>query len=90
MGLTVIVSGLQDTTVVVSENDAGAEHNISLGSHRQAYLVCIEGSMKVNEVHLRQRDAVAIVANGTEELPLTLKAGSEGSHFMLIELAQSS
>ena len=84
------VLGLQDTTVVVSENDAGIEHNISLGPQRQGYLVCIEGSMDVNEVHLRKRDAVAVIANGTEELPLTLKAGSEGSHFMLIELAKSS
>ena len=73
----------------MSENDAGVEHTISLGPQRQGYLVCIEGSMDVNEVQLRKRDAVEIVANGTEELPLTLKAGSEGSHFMLIELAKS-
>ena len=31
----------------VSESDAGVEHQIVLGARRQAYLVCIEGSLAV-------------------------------------------
>lgn len=31
----------------VSENDAGVQHDITLGAGRQAYLVCAEGSLTV-------------------------------------------
>lgn len=86
-----LVPWLQDTTVFVSENDPGVEHRVALGSKRQGYLVCIEGDLGVeangNEaVHLDTREAVEIRAEG-QELPLALKAGSGGAHFMLIEMA---
>lgn len=38
-----------DANVFVSENDAGFGHEIVLGAGRQAYLVCIEGSMAVGD-----------------------------------------
>ena len=79
---------LQDANVIVSENDAGAEHSIDLGPGRQAYMVCIEGSLDVNDVQLSQRDAVELVAGSSDPMPLTLRSGADGSHFMLIEMQQ--
>jgi quercetin 2,3-dioxygenase len=86
----------QDANVFVSENDPGVEHQIFLGTKRQAYLICIEGSMTVAaqgpseaEETLRSRDAADLVA-GAKEVPLILKAGDEGAHFMLIEMKQQS
>ena len=79
---------MQDANVIVSENDAGIEHSIDLGPGRQAYMVCIEGSLDVNEVQLSQRDAVELVASTSNPLPLTLRSGAGGSHFMLIEMQQ--
>ena len=75
-----------------AENDAGQEHQVTLGPHRQAYLVCIEGGMAVSapqgsETQLAARDAAQLVA-GPKPLHLTLAAGSEGAHFMLIEMQQ--
>jgi quercetin 2,3-dioxygenase len=75
----------QDCNVFVSESDAGKEFDISLGQARQAYLLCLEGSLKVNDVELRHRDAVELVA-GAKALPLKLSAGPKGSHFMIIEM----
>eukprot|EP00891_Asterochloris_glomerata_P005623 jgi/Astpho2/5623/fgenesh1_pm.00079_%23_32_t len=82
------VPSFQDANVIVSENDAGAEHSIDLGPGRQAYMVCIEGSLDVNDVQLSQRDAVELVASKSEPLSLTLRSGGGGSHFMLIEMQQ--
>ena len=79
---------LQDANVIVSENDACAEHSIDLGPGRQAYMVCIEGSLDVNDVQLSQRDAVELVASKSGPLPVTLRSGAGGSHFMLIEMQQ--
>ena len=38
---------LQDANVFVSESDAGVTHDIVLPAGRQAYLLCIEGSLAV-------------------------------------------
>ncbi|KAL4434154.1 hypothetical protein ABPG75_000595 [Micractinium tetrahymenae] len=81
----------QDANVFVSENDAGVQHDITLGAGRQAYLVCMEGSLTVatgeSETHMKQRDAAELVADKKPDY-LSLKAGSEGAHFMLIEMKQ--
>jgi redox-sensitive bicupin YhaK (pirin superfamily) len=75
----------QDCNVFVSESDAGKEFDISLGQGRQAYMLCMEGSLKVNDVELLQRDAAEAVA-GEKVLPMKLSAGPKGSHFMIIEM----
>lgn len=84
----------QDTNVFVSESDAGVEHQVVLGPRRQAYLVCIEGSMQVSgprgePLELTQRDAADLVADRSSPLHLTLAAGAQGAHFMLIEMQSS-
>ena len=79
----------QDANVFVSEADAGVAQQIQLGQTRQAYLVCIEGDVSVNQVELSTRDAIAMVADGTSELPVKLTAGPHGSHFLIIEMQKA-
>ncbi|KAK9909847.1 hypothetical protein WJX75_008338 [Coccomyxa subellipsoidea] len=78
----------QDVNVYVSENDAAVAHDIELGEGRQAYLVAIEGSLDVNGTSLEQRDAAELLS-GSQSTQVTLKSGSQGCHFMLIEMAAS-
>ncbi|PRW58902.1 pirin domain-containing [Chlorella sorokiniana] len=82
----------QDANVFASESDAGVSHDITLAAGRQAYLVCIEGSMTVStsdtEVALSQRDAAELVAD-RKPVYLQLTAGDKGSHFLLIEMKKS-
>ena len=71
----------------MSENDGGVEHHIALAPGRQAYLVCIEGSLNMAHVALCTRDAVEIVnKSDSDPFPLTLKSGADGSHLMIIEM----
>lgn len=76
----------QDANVFVSEAEAGQAFTLSLGVARQAYLLCIEGDLQVNDAALSARDAAELRA-ASATLPLTLRAGPSGSHFMLIEMA---
>jgi redox-sensitive bicupin YhaK (pirin superfamily) len=85
---------LSPTDLHRAENDAGVEHQLALGAGRQAYLVCIEGSMQVlapqgSETTLAARDAAQLEA-GAKPLHLTLTAGREGAHFLLVEMKAGS
>lgn len=52
--------------------------------------MCIEGSLKVNDVALAKRDALeAVNHSDTAGLPLALESGPEGSHFLLIEMQRA-
>lgn len=73
----------------VSEADAGVSQEISLGQSRQAYLICIEGNLTVNDVQLNQRDAVEIVGQESSLFAVKLTAGEKGSHFLLIEMQKA-
>lgn len=81
----------QDATVVVSQADAGLAQEVTLGAGRQAYIVCIEGSMFVEypkgSADLSMREAVEAVGKKDGPLPLKLVAGDEGAHFMVLEMA---
>ncbi|KAK9816980.1 hypothetical protein WJX72_007758 [[Myrmecia] bisecta] len=79
----------QDANVFVSENDAGVQHQVTLGPGRQAYLVTIEGQLEVNGTPLVTRDAAELVAGDKSPYPVTLTAGTEGAHFMLIEMQKA-
>lgn len=80
---------LQDANVFVSEADADVSQEIKLGQNRQAYLICIEGDLAVNEVDLTMRDAIKMVADGGSEFPVKLRAGGQGSHFLFIEMQKA-
>ncbi|KAL0050358.1 hypothetical protein WJX82_009631 [Trebouxia sp. C0006] len=79
----------QDANVFVSEADAGMSQDILLGQDRQAYLICIEGGLAVNEVDLSMRDAIEIVATNSSAFEVKLTAGSQGSHFLMIEMQKA-
>ncbi|GMH34201.1 hypothetical protein BSKO_02035 [Bryopsis sp. KO-2023] len=80
----------QDANVYISESDPGLEYNISLSPQRQAYMVCIEGSMDIGGNTLTERDAIEVVAGDDEKMPLSMKAGEKGMHFLLIEMKKDS
>ena len=73
----------------VSEADAGHEQQIALGPKRQIYMTCIEGSLTVNGERLSRRDAAEVVnKSDSEPLPVSIMAGPEGAHWLLIEMAR--
>lgn len=80
---------MQDANVFVSEADAGVSQEISLRQDRQAYLVCIEGSLAVNDEKLSARDAIEIVAEENCSFPVKLTAGEKGAHFLLMEMQRA-
>ena len=80
----------------VSESDAGVSHDIVLGARRQAYLVCIEGSMAVGtsdtgelSVHMAVAEllgcrwVVGGAACGKDSMPLGHGAASFGMPALL-------
>eukprot|EP00898_Chlorokybus_atmophyticus_P003803 jgi/Chlat1/4423/Chrsp29S04560 len=80
----------QDVNVYISESDAGTPLKFKLNQGRQAYMICAEGSAKVNnDVVLQTRDAVEIRSNGVES-DIDITALDQGAHFMLLEMQESS
>lgn len=80
---------MQDANVFVSEPDAGVSQPITLGPNRQAYLICIEGNLHVNDVALSTRDAVQMISDGSNPFPVGLTAGGQGAHFLFIEMQKA-
>lgn len=78
----------QDVNVFVSENEPDRKYELPLAPGRAAYIININGTLDVNGVQLDRSDAAEAESKGVEALPLTLTAGAEGSHFMVIEMAQ--
>lgn len=60
-----------------------------MDQNRQAYLICVEGDLAVNEVELNIRDAIEIVAHANSPFTVRLTAGETGSHFLLIEMQKA-
>lgn len=89
MAATAVFCCLQDANVFVSEAEAGVSQEISLDQNRQAYLICIEGDLAVNEVELTIRDAIEIVPQESSPFEVRLTAGATGSHFLLIEMQKA-
>lgn len=82
----------QDVNVFASELDADAGLSVKMSADRQAYLLCIEGSLRVatsrDEVQLSERDAVEIVGNKAAE-PVEIKAGGSGAHLLMVEMKKT-
>lgn len=70
----------------VSEMDPQIEHSVTLAAKRQVYMVCIEGSVNINDTLLESRDAAEIVGHEHQGLDLLIKSGPTSSHIMLIEM----
>lgn len=76
----------QDANVFVSENDPGTRFDVPLGAGRQAYVVCIEGDMTVNGEQLAQRDGARVLGADAQPSTLSLAAGPQGAHFLMVEM----
>eukprot|EP00746_Dinoflagellata_sp_MGD_P005409 gnl/MRDRNA2_/MRDRNA2_110463_c0_seq1.p1 gnl/MRDRNA2_/MRDRNA2_110463_c0~~gnl/MRDRNA2_/MRDRNA2_110463_c0_seq1.p1 ORF type:complete len:285 (-),score=44.31 gnl/MRDRNA2_/MRDRNA2_110463_c0_seq1:61-915(-) len=77
----------QDCNVFVTELDSGTGASaLSLGAARQAYLLCVEGSITLgDQKQLRQHDAAEL--KGPSSLDVT--AGSEGALLLVFEMRQT-
>lgn len=71
----------QDTNIFVSEIQAGRQHGMDQLPGHQAYLACLEGALRVNNMPLNSGDALKI----WDELELTLTA-VEGVHIIMVEM----
>lgn len=79
----------QDANIYLSEADAGVKQELVLEKRRQAYIVCIEGSLLVNQVLMDTRDAVEIESEQNHSVDLQLTGhGPEGAHFIVVEMAK--
>ncbi|GBG81087.1 hypothetical protein CBR_g31644 [Chara braunii] len=78
----------QDANIFVSECDPGVQIQFPLEAQRQAYMVCMEGSLKVNDqLKMEARDAIEVRGHDHEKFNLEVKAGEgPGAHFMVIEM----
>lgn len=72
----------QDANIYVSEIDAEKTVDLLIKQGRQSYLVCIEGSLSMGGIELKDRDAVKIV--GKEDISI---ATATGAHLLAIEMA---
>lgn len=70
----------QDANIHVLELDKDKEIDFKVGEGRQAYLIQIEGSSKINDIVLNDRDALEIV-----EEDITIKS-IDTSHVLIIEM----
>ena len=71
----------QDVDAYASELDLGSKITMDLPSKRQAYLLCIEGGVKVNGKQLYKYDACEITGSGgTLEIEATDMEGTENGN----------
>lgn len=73
-----------DANVYSAVLSPGAGLQFGLAPGRQAYVLSLEGGVRLGELDMEQHDA-ALVARGPHALQFT--GGGEGSHVLLIEMA---
>jgi redox-sensitive bicupin YhaK (pirin superfamily) len=75
----------QDADILVSEVDEGARLAFAVRDERQVYLVCLEGSLAINDFELKPGGAIKAIG----EAELGLEALEE-AHLLMVEMAESS
>ena len=75
----------QDANIFVSEVDKGQQLMVPLQDGRQAYLLCVEGSLNINGTELMMGEAIEIAG----ENQLTLDA-LEDSHLLMVEMFENN
>lgn len=71
----------QDVHIYSLELEQGKEISFPVKEGRQAYLVQIEGTSKINDIQLSARDGMEII-----EEEITIRSAEEASHILLIEM----
>jgi len=85
----------QDANILVSELEVGKDVSFTINPQRQAYLVCIEGSMSLTTTNngredVNIRDGLQIVNKENEAVDIRISnTGNDKSHFLMIEMARS-
>lgn len=82
----------QDVNCYAAELELGKSLSIEIAAGRQAYLLCVEGKLKVNDSEMEKHDGCEIVGSGE---PLTIEAteveeteNGEVAHFLLFEMKE--
>ncbi|KAL3930244.1 MAG: hypothetical protein SGBAC_011843 [Bacillariaceae sp.] len=82
----------QDVNCYASELELGKSVTVDVAAGRQAYLLCVEGKLKVNGSDVEKYDGCEIVGNGE---PITIKASEveetengEVAHFLMFEMKE--
>ena len=75
----------QDVNFYVSELEKNKNLDFKIQNNRQIYFVQIEGSLNINDITLKEGDAMEI----TEESQVKIEA-LENSHFIFIEMGKSN
>jgi hypothetical protein len=75
----------QDANIFVSEVDKGQQLTVGLQDRRQAYLLCVEGSLNINGIELMTSEAIEVAG----ETQLTLNA-LEDSHLLMVEMFENN
>ena len=89
----------QDVNLFVSELSPGRALPLELGGERQAYFLCVEGSVDFAPVsaddgaealaRLDRHDAAELQNEGEDSAMVKLVAGSQGAHVLYYEMAYS-
>jgi hypothetical protein len=74
----------QDANIYVSQMDRGHQLSATLQANRQAYIVCIEGTLAINGVEIMTYEGLEIAG----ETRLILKA-IEDSHLLMVEVEEA-
>ncbi|HEY44321.1 MAG TPA: pirin family protein [Anaerolineae bacterium] len=74
----------QDANIYVSEVDKGKQLMVALQDKRQAYLLCVEGSLNINGIELKTSEAIEMAG----ETLLTLDT-LEDSHLLMVEMVEN-
>ena len=79
----------QDFNLFVSEIESGNSIEFELSPSRQAYVLCLEGGLQVNDMMLEKHEA-AEIHHVSETLPLTFhgQTGEEQTHLLLYEIGK--
>eukprot|EP00191_Tetraselmis_sp_GSL018_P001441 CAMPEP_0177599696 /NCGR_PEP_ID=MMETSP0419_2-20121207/13144_1 /TAXON_ID=582737 /ORGANISM="Tetraselmis sp., Strain GSL018" /LENGTH=122 /DNA_ID=CAMNT_0019092473 /DNA_START=1119 /DNA_END=1488 /DNA_ORIENTATION=+ len=78
----------QDVNLYTALAQAQQVFELCLHSHRQAYLVCIDGQIEVLGVALSTGEAVEIQPADEMDLPMAITVGGGGSHMLIVEMAK--
>eukprot|EP00968_Pinguiococcus_pyrenoidosus_P026092 scaffold7052_cov254-Pinguiococcus_pyrenoidosus.AAC.97 len=83
----------QDCNMYVSEMEPELALSVPVNSGRMGYMLCMEGSLTLSHaeddaqaVTMERHDAAEI--RGSDDTPLKVKAGAEGAHVLIFEMAE--
>jgi len=79
----------QDVNIHVTELDKDSHVDFTVRLDRQAYFVCVEGNLSLNDENLSQQDA-AEISGISGEIPLKVTALNGPATAMIIEMAKTS